>query len=350
MNHCAKILSSAILGGLLALTSFGATAKDVAYVTNQKDGVNVIDLDAMSVEKTIDMDHDGPRGLAITPDGKFLLTANQKTGDVAVIDTDTLKVVRRIPVGKNPEFMRILPDGSKAFVTYEPSSTGKPGKEDDDDSGPQLPGEVAVIDLKDWKVVESIVGAPETEGIEFAPDDRHVAITNEGNDTITVYDFVDHKLSKTVDLHPYGLRPRGIKLSPDGKHYVVTLESSANFLVLDTDFKVIKSVPTGKGPYGVAFDKAGKRILIASAISKKLQVFDADTYKMIAEVPVGKRCWHFSFTPDETKILAVCGRSDEVDVIDAASYKVDKKLTGFKIPWGIVTYPKAYGSLDAPAR
>ena len=350
MNHCAKLLSSALVSGLLALPSFSAMSADVAYVTNQKDGVNVINLSSMATEKIIDMNGDGPRGLAITPDGKFLLTANQKTGDVAVIDTDTLKVVRRIPVGKNPEFMRILPDGSMAFVTYEPSSSGKPPGKDDDESGPELPGHVAVIDLHKWAVVESIVGAPETEGIEFAPDGKNVAITNEGNDTITVYNFVDHKLTKTVDLHPYGLRPRGIKLSPDGKHYVVTLESSANFLVLDTDFKVIKSVPTGKGPYGVAFDKSGSRILIAAAISKHLQVFDARTYKHIADVPVGKRCWHFSFTPDESKILAVCGRSDEVDVIDAASYKVDKKLTDFNIPCGIVTYPKSYGSLDAPAK
>jgi len=348
MKNSVKILSTAFLSGLMAMLSFGASAAGVAYVTNQKDGVNVINLDTMKTDKIIDLNGDEPRGLAITPDGKYLLTANKKTGDVAVIDTDTLKVVRRVPVGKNPEFMRILPDGSKAFVTYEPSSTGKPGK-DDDESGPELPGEVAVIDLHDWKVVESIVGAPETEGVEFTPDGKHIAITNEGNDTITVYDFVNHKLTKTVDLHPYGLRPRGIKLSPDGKYYVVTLESSGNFLVLDTDFKVLKSVKTGKGPYGVAFNKNGSRILIAASIAHKLQIFDAKTYKHITDVPVGKRCWHFTYTPDESKLLMVCGRSDEVEVIDASSYKVDKKLTDFKLPWGIVTYPKSYGSLDAPA-
>ena len=192
----------------------------------------------------------------------------------------------------------------------------------------------------------SIVGAPETEGIEFSADNQQLVISNEGDDTLTVYAIADGKLLKTVDLHAWGHRPRGIKRSPDGKHYVVTLENSNALLILDTDFQVVKSVPTGIGPYGVAFDKAGKRIVIAASRGGRLQVFDAETYASVADIAIGKRCWHFTFTPDERRILLACGTSNDVEVIDATRYLLTKTIPGFSRPWGIVTYPKANGSLE----
>jgi YVTN family beta-propeller protein len=348
-HQFAKWAAAATLACQLAMAAVPAQAAGVAYVTNQGEGVALIDLGQLTVGKSLAMPDNDPRGLAVTPDGKFLLTSNLKTGDVAVIDTATLKIVRRIPIGANPEFLRITADGSKAFVTYEPSSTGAaPGKGDDDDKGPKKPGQVAVIDLSTWTVVRSIVGAPETEGTEFSPDGKNVVVSNEGDDTLTVYDIASGSLLKKVDLHTYGHRPRGLKLFPNGRLYVVTMEDTDNFVVLDQDFTFVKSVPTAKGPYGIAFDKAGKRIIVAAARGGKLQVFDTTTYATIADIPVGKRCWHFSFTPDESKILLACGRSNDVEVIDSATWTVTSTLPGFKLPWGIVTYPKAYGSLDAP--
>ena len=91
-----------------------------------------------------------------------------------MVDTGTRKEVKRIPVGRNVEFMRMSPDGRRAFVTYEPSSGGgPPGKsapahKPDDDA----PAEVAVIDVGQWTVVGRIRAARETEAIEFSPDGK----------------------------------------------------------------------------------------------------------------------------------------------------------------------------------
>jgi YVTN family beta-propeller protein len=349
IHHYSKRAGALTIAALLASLALPALGAEVAYVTNQGEGVTLFDPVTLKLGKSIPMPDSDPRGLAVTPDGKFLLTSNLKTGDVAVIDTATLQIVRRIPIGANPEFMRISADGSKAFVTYEPSSSGgPPGKGDDDDKGPKKPGHVSVIDLHTWTVVRSIVGAPETEGIEFTPNGKNVVVSNEGDDTLTIYDIASGSLLKTIELKAYGHRPRGLKLFPNGKQYAVTMEDSDNFVVLDQDFKFVKSVPTAKGPYGIAFDKAGKRIFVAAARGGKLQVFNAATFASVADVAVGKRCWHFSFTPDESKLLVACGRSNDVEVIDATTYKVTSTLPGFNLPWGIVTYPKSYGSLDAP--
>jgi YVTN family beta-propeller protein len=107
-------------------------------------------------------------------------------------------------------------------------------------------------------------------------------------------------------------------------------------------------VSTGEVPYGLAFDRSGKRLFVALAKGKALQVFDTKTYQPVKSVPTGDRCWHFTFTPDDSHILVACGRSHEVVVIDAKTLEPVKRIEDKKLPWGIVTYPKAVGSLDVP--
>ena len=322
-----------------------AAETGAAYVSTAS-GLAVIDLGRLEVTRTLDLPSP-VRGLAVTPDGKYVLAAGQASGDVAVIDSASLSVVRRVPIGKNPEFMRMQSDGAKAYVTFEPSSSGKPpGKgEEDEASGP--PAEVAAIDLRTWTARSFLTGGRETEGIEFSPDGKHISVANEGDDTVTNYDKQTGKLLQTVDLHSVGSRPRGIKVSPDGTRYVVTMENSDTLLVLDPALKVERTIQVAKGPYGVAFDASGQRLFVAAARAKMVQVFDAHSLQKLADIPVGERCWHFSLTPGEAYLLVACGRSNELRVVDARSYGPVKSITGLKLAWGVVTYPKANGSLDA---
>lgn len=352
-----KLVHWMIAAALGMSLSLQATAADrgKAYVSNQDGGVTVVDLNSLEASATIDVKADGPRGLAVTEDGKFLVVATRENGSVSVIDTATNEVVKQIPVGKNPEFVRIR--GNLAFVSYEPSSEGGPppapgsaaakaAEKDDDDNNE--PARIGIIDLKLGKKIREIVGGPETEGIEFSKDGKQLVITNEADNTVTVHNLKTGKLIKTIKTHEYGDRPRGVKVSPDGKTYIVTLEYGNKFLVLDKNFKVLRTVDTGVTPYGVAYDRKGERIFVATNKAKALEVYDAKSFEKIKSVPTGNRCWHFSFTPDDKEILLACGKSDAVFVIDAEKLEVTKQIEDKKLPWGVVTYPKSVGSLDKP--
>lgn len=344
---------SAVSLAMMLISAQTMAESAVAYVSSQDAGVTVIDLATLSAVGNIDVKAEGPRGLGVTEDGKFLIVATRENGSVSVIDTATREVVKQIPVGKNPEFVRVK--GHYAFVSYEPSSKGgpppKPGaapaKEEDDDDDKE-PARIGIIDLKQGKKVREIVGGPETEGVEFSKDGKLLIITNEADNTITVHNIKTGKLVKKVETHSYGDRPRGIKVSPDGKTYVATLEYGNKFLVMDQKFKVVKAVDTAATPYGIAFDKAGKQIYVASNKDKLLQVFDAKTYDKVKDIPTGNRCWHFSFTPDDKDILLACGKSDALFVIDVEKQEVKQQIEVKNMPWGLVTYPKAMGSLDNP--
>lgn len=331
----------------------GTATSGFAYVTSQDAGVSVIDLASMQVVKQFDVKAKGPRGLGITEDGKKLVVATRENESISVIDTATGEVLQQIPVGKNPEFVRV--SGNFAYVSSEPSAKGgpppKPGAkpaEDDDDDEEKIPAKIAVVDLTAGKKVREITGGPETEGIEFSADGSKLVITNEADNTVTVHDIATGELLKTIHTHEHGDRPRGIKVSPDGSTYLATLEYGNKFMVLDKDFNFVRTVDTGETPYGIAYDRKGEHIFVAANKAKTLEVFNAKTYDKIKDIPTGNRCWHFSFTPDDKQIMLACGKSDAVFVIDAEKLEVTKQIEVKDMPWGIVTYPKSVGSIDNP--
>ncbi|MDR3100273.1 MAG: beta-propeller fold lactonase family protein [Paraburkholderia sp.] len=355
-------LGACATAAALAFTAAAAEASaPTAYVTSEKAGVGVIDLTQMTLTRTFPVGAAGPRGLSLNADGTRLLVANKNTGDLSVIDTASGDVVQRVKIGKNPEYVRVR--NGFAYVTYEPGEEGgppaaagsaqqadrkpggKPGAGDDDANQP--PAEIAIVDMKAWRVVRSVTSGHETEGIEFARDGKTMLVTNEGDDTVSVYHAQTGEPIRTVKLVAGG-RPRGIRLSPDGKTYVVTLESLSKFVVLDAHtFQVLKTVDTKLGPYGVAFGPDGHRLFVAAARDKTVQVFDGHSYEHVADVPVGQRCWHFSFTPDGAKLLVACGRSDAVYVLDARSYQPIKQIGDLPLAWGIVTWPHSDGSIES---
>jgi DNA-binding beta-propeller fold protein YncE len=346
----------ATLLGLSLSASAVLAADPLAYVSNQNGNITTINLKTFELAGDIDIGGASPRGLGVTADGKRLVVAARDKGDLAVVDLTSGQVIQRIPIGKNPEFVRIR--GNQAFVSFEPASLSgpppKPGSQEEQalkkkrEEEKEEPARIAIVDLVAGKKTQEIVGGMETEGIEFSADGKKIIVTNEDDNNLTVHDIASGKRLKTIDTRPFGNRPRGIKAAPDGKFYVATIEYGNKLVVLDGEFNIKTTVSTGDTPYGVAFSRDGTRIYVALAKGKALQVFDAATLQPIAEYPIGDRCWHFTFTPDDAHILAACGRSHEVVVLDAASGKVVKRIADKQLPWGIVTWPKAYGSLDAP--
>src|SRR5271156_5092708 len=127
-------------------TRYMAVPTNVAYVSEEEGGVSVIDLSTLQVIRRVQPSDVAPRGLAVTFDGKYVITANKNTADVAVFATPRLNLVTRLHIGDNPEFIKINTAGDRLFATFEPTSRGGPPgaakpDADDDDNGP--PAQIA---------------------------------------------------------------------------------------------------------------------------------------------------------------------------------------------------------------
>jgi YVTN family beta-propeller protein len=332
----------------LAWTYYLRIPANVAYVTEESGAISVIDLKNLTVVRRIHLPDISPRGLALTPDGRYLVVANKDTSDVAVFSTPRLRLVCRIHVGDNPEFIKIDPTGEWLFTSYEPGSKGGPPGAGNDQEEDGSPSQIVTFHIPDWAPGPTFIAGPETEGLEFSRDGKVLIVANEAQDSLGLYDARSGSLIREINLKSFGIRPRGVKVSPRGDSYAVTMEASGTLLTLDQNFHVTKSIATAAKPYGVAFDPDGRHIFVAAAAAQTLQIFAADSLQLVGQIPIGKRCWHFTFTPDNSKLLLACGRSNSVYAIDANSYEVLRTIEGFDLPWGILTYPKSYGSLGLP--
>lgn len=351
----ALVLAFAAVGGALWFWYRNyRVPTNVAYVTEENGKIDVIDLRSLTVVRSIQLDDLEPRGLGVTYDGKYLITADKDSADIAVFSTPKLQLITKAHTGDNPEFIKLNPAGTRVYSTFEPGSSGgppkpgAPGGDDDDDDADEPPAQIASFDVGTWAPGPIATAGKETEGLEFSPDGKYLLVANEAQNNIQVFDAATGASVRVIDMKPYGIRPRDIKLSPSREFYSVTMEVSGTLLKMDRNFNVLKSVSTAAKPYGESFDRSGKRIFVSAALAQKLQVFDADTLSLTAEVPIGKRCWHFTFTPDDSKILMACGRSNNIVIVDPNSYKQIGTIEGIKLPWGIVTYPRSFGSLGLP--
>src|SRR5208282_6080443 len=201
---------------------------NVAYVSEEDGGISEIDLSTMKVIRRVQPSDIAPRGLAVTFDGKYVITSNKNTPDGSVFSTSSLRLLRRIHIGESPEFIKINPAGDKLFATFEPSSGGGPpgaakAKNDsDDENGP--PAQIATFHVGDWAPGPVSTAGQETEGIEFSRDGKQMLVANESQETIGVFAEKTGAHLRDIDLKSYGIRPRGVRVSPQGDRYAVTME------------------------------------------------------------------------------------------------------------------------------
>ena len=107
----------------LGLMARPAAAAPFAYVTNSYDStVSVIDTATNAVVATVPVGLN-PEYLAVTPDGTHVYVANQVSNTVSVIGTATNRVVATIPVGTFPVYVAVTPDGTKVYVSNEGDNT-----------------------------------------------------------------------------------------------------------------------------------------------------------------------------------------------------------------------------------
>jgi DNA-binding beta-propeller fold protein YncE len=337
--------------------------EELAFVTTEKGGVSIINLETYEVTQQLE-NKDKPRGVGITRDGRYLVTANKGSASINLIDLKSDNQNKQIEVGENPEFIRVY--GDHVFVSTEPSSKGKPMPEkkhdaakkedddddDDDDDDEEEPARIKVVNITNGKIIQDIEAGIETEGIEFTHDRQAIIVTNENDSTVSVHDIKSGDQLASIDLKSHGKRPRGIKRSPVGNFYAVTMEHSDNVVLIANElnrYSVIESIPTGKNPYGLMFSEDGQRLYVLASKSQQMLVYDMASREVFRTVDLNaRRCWHMSFSPSVEDILIACGGSDEFLVLDAMTYAEKKRLKVPGKPWGVITYPKTFGSLDEP--
>jgi YVTN family beta-propeller protein len=156
-----------------------------------------------------------PVDLAFTPDGQFLLTANQTADTVSLVRLDTGAVAAEVPCGRRPAAVAVTPDGGRVLAT---TSFG---------------GELVVFDRHNEHLTRA--GAVrlgfEPHGVAVAPDGKRAYVALASAGAVAV---VDLDALKEVARIEVGRWPRSLALTPDGKRLAVGVSGDGGVAVVDT--------------------------------------------------------------------------------------------------------------------
>jgi YVTN family beta-propeller protein len=87
------------------------------WTAHSQDGaVSIIDVESKKVAQTLSLGTKRSNRLKFTPDGRLVLVTDLDAGELVVVDAKARKETKRVHLGKSPEGILMVPDGSRAYV------------------------------------------------------------------------------------------------------------------------------------------------------------------------------------------------------------------------------------------
>jgi YVTN family beta-propeller protein len=270
-----------------------------------------------------------PIEMAISSDGLRLFVVCETSDELRVVDTQSARVVARIPVGHQPRGIVLSPDGRQIYVTNSWTDN------------------VSVIDAVVLKVVSTLPAGSEPTGIVTDKPGRTLYVANRLSDDISVIDLSTGEETKRLVA---GRGTSYLALSPDGKWIYCThiypnpgafrTQPKSEITVIDTARQVVverKQLRNVAGVFHVALSADGKLGVAAQlrpknliplahvehgwAFGDSLTLFGPDVAGTI-QIPIDELDRYFALpwgvviTPDKSKIFVTTAGSESVTVID----------------------------------
>lgn len=206
------------------------------YVTTELDhSVTVVDPKALKITGRIPTAQPQSHMLALAQNGRRGYTANVSPGTVSVLDIPGRKTVAVIPISSNTQRISITPDDRWVFTA--------------DQTQPRL----AVIDTLTDKIARWIPLEDVAFGTAPALNDHFLLVTLPDKNRIAVVDLKTMQTVHNIDVPAY---PQEILMRPDGKVAYVSCMHADKIAEIDlTSWKLTRTIETGKTPDGLAWAK-----------------------------------------------------------------------------------------------
>jgi YVTN family beta-propeller protein len=296
-----------------------------AYVSNQwSDNVSVIDLAANRVVDTLATGN-GPAGLSLSSDEKSLYVVNSYSSNLSVIDLASGIERKRFNTGNNPTGVQLSPDGKELYVTARRAIITPFGE--------PMATELTIVNdetrrIKNYLRVDN---AYLMENVAFTPsgDLAFVTLIRPKNLVPTIQvekgwmmthgiGIIEQKGDGRIiqllidEPNAYYPDPFDIVITPDGKKAFISSSGVDLITVIDIDSVrklisestpemldlwadhlgissryVIKRIPTGANPKGLALSPDGKKLYVAEHLEDRVGVISTDSLETIGTIYIG---------------------------------------------------------------
>lgn len=259
--------------GHIYVTSAGSRTKPggAIFKINPKD---------LAIVDSISLKENPPFGIGINNKTQTAYTTNTRTNSVSAVDLKSGKLLATIKNGAEESHTReVLVDEDNNLIFV--SDVGDPSN-------------IWVIDGKTNTYSHSLDNLGKTAtGMTFLKGTDKIYVTVIGENAIYVVDVK----SKKVDMQFPSGGESPVNITSDGERLFVANQKSGTVTVLGPEGNLLKSIPTGDGAIGIAYDKVKNRIYSANRQTGTTSIIDAKTLEVLADLPTGSHPNHVKIDP-----------------------------------------------------
>ena len=267
------------------------------------------------------------------PFNHYVFVPNRNSADVAIIDSDSDRLVASVKVGNVPHQVSVSDTLGKMITSNTSDNT------------------VTITDLETLKTLATIRLGNEPEHMEIGPAGNIAAIGNIGEGTVSLISMVENREVRRIS----GLyEPHNMTFSPDGKLLYVGNLGASFVSVIDVEKgKVINEIAVGEnqpmaalpgsddehqGIINVTRTPDGRLGFAAFGDGDVMAVIDLRTQKKLATLKLGDDPWR-AYTTADGRFMIIPNNGDEtVSVFSTvAPFKEVARLKGAADMTGINT-------------
>ncbi len=299
--------------------------KTLAFVTNRdSNDIAVIDTETDRVIARIPLGAMSNAHMAQpTHDGKKLLVSATGRNQFLVVDLATLNIEHSIQTGAAPEHFGLTPDNQYATV------------------GNMGDASVSLVDLNAGKELQRFAGFPEPHGFSFSPQNKKVYVSSFGAHEVRSFDLptqewaMRHPIgtthrAATQKPKPYQSALKGVAhptLSMDGKYIYAADGDSGQVGIIDVENdRLISTIKVGKAPWRAYASPDGLWMLVLNNGDHSISVISTATQKVVATLKGGADMSGVNFVQGGQKAYVVSQSEGAVDVFDLRTFKKINRL------------------------
>jgi len=241
-----------------------------AYVAvSEDDAVDIYDLFNGTVVGRVRLNFgDNPMELALTPDGRTLVSVNHSSNTVSIIDAISKIELRRIRVGEKPTSAVVDPSGLRAYITNSGSNS------------------VSVVDLsqRTFTATISVEGSPIRGAVNRAGDKLYVVSSNSPN--LSVIDTTSLRVTDKIFI---GTGGASIRVSRSNGLIFVGKRFGGEIAVVDPSSSMfIDSIMVKGHAAYMNIDRQENTLFVVLPERKLVQKINLTSKKIMAEIEVAQ--------------------------------------------------------------
>ncbi len=145
---------------------------------------------------------------------------------------------------------------------------------------------VSLVDLSSYRVAQEVPCGHRPAAVVIAPDQRHVLATAAFSGELFIFEREGKSLNE-VGKVKLGFEPRGIAVTHDGKIAYVALAEAAQVAIVDlTTQQIVDRIDVGHWPRWLALTDDGKRLAVGTSGDQGVSVVDTASRKMLYQEKV----------------------------------------------------------------